>query len=191
MENHDPVVRMIREAPPVKTPDDFTGRIMTRIQRLPVERAAGGIRLFNRMTEAFHFRESIPPPVYFFLTGFFFFVLGAVILFAANHFLGRLKALPLVCCQPWIAILIASWLVFLGFFLYIKGRAGLPVVRMGLSLHMAFAVFYGIALGAAFDNPLAFLLAAALSLTGIVMGGLLFLGIREYEKRTWNEQQQH
>ena len=187
MEDHDTVIALIRKAVPVVAPEDLSRRVMSRISGFSREGARGHDRFFDGRLRYGLFQEPVEPPLYFFFTGFFFLVLGLFLLLAMNFFHDRFGGLAFAGHQPWVAVLTALWLAFMGYVLFARGEAGLPIVRRGLIFYIALTAAYVSVLWRTFQDPLDFLLAAAIAISGFVMGALLFLEICRYGKRTWGE----
>jgi hypothetical protein len=156
MDNHQDIINLIKSAPTIEPPEDFTPRVMASVMQAKV---GNYLRAWNFLAAP---REFSLDPIKALHTGisreemslYFLLVAFAHLTLAVALYVGfkssdiknsDLSALisPLLMLQPWLSLFMAGWLGFWGFLLKIKSQAGVKGARFASLLYIEVVVIGG------------------------------------------------
>ena len=156
MDNHQDIINLIKSAPAIEPPGDFTPRVMASVMQ---ERAGAYTRAWNFLAAPREFtldpikalragisREEMS--LYFLLVAFAHLTLAVVLYVGLKNSgfktsdTGALLP-PLLLLQPWLSLCLAGWLGFWGFMLRMKSQAGVKGAKFASLLYIEVVVIGG------------------------------------------------
>jgi len=180
---------IMENIPPKQPPEDFTARIMARLQEEKVTSWQLLLRqLFGNSAFATNLNIGFRNPVtktecsfYFLLTGFFYLVLGLILMLGLP---GGLHHPEWLAIQPFVGLLLATELIALSVALYMNGESAISFTRVGMVLYAILIILNGLMGTLYIHVPVAIFFAAIFSLTGLGIAVLLGLALDSYYPKT-------
>jgi hypothetical protein len=182
MDEFKDIEGLIRRAPAVRPPEDFTPRVMASVMRT---RAGGFVRAWNFLARP---RESALDPVgyvragighgeliwHFFIAGFVYALIGTLLLVGFSGFKYVTDLPEWISLQPFFWLGSALMFTFCGIVLYADFNRGLHLVRSYVLFHIGFAIINGISVGLSSDLPLTIPFAVLFAIPVMIIGSALF-----------------
>jgi hypothetical protein len=187
MDNHQDIITLIKSAPAIAPPEDFTPRVMASVLQAkdgaytcawnflaaPREFSLDPIKSLRAGIS----REEMS--LYFLLVAFAHLALAVALIVGfkssdiKNSDLSALIS-PLLMLQPWLSLFMAGWLGFWGFLLKVKSQAGVKGARFASLLYIEVVVIGGALLLMELSLVMLPLVAA---MVGISLGAGIFLAL--------------
>jgi len=182
---------MIKEAPPVYPPDDFTGRVMARIglrpSRYGVLRRIRDFLVRSRDLKEFRlFPESITKDqcgFYFILVGLFYLVVGIVFSRSLENISSASYQAAWLLYQPEFSFAIAIGFVFLGISFVSNRPISVRSAKFGIVLYVGAIIINSIILQIDLRIPIAAFALLPLTIGGIITGGFLTYAMERYSSK--------
>ena len=187
MDNHQDIINLIKSAPAIEPPGDFTPRVMASVMQ---ERAGAYTRAWNFLAAPREFtldpikalhtgisREEMS--IYFLLVAFAHLTLAIVLYIGfkssgiKNSDLSEFIS-PLLLLQPGLSLCLAGWLGFWGFLLKKNSQAGIKGAKFASLLYIEVVVISGALLLMELSLVLIPLVAA---IVGISVAAGIFLAL--------------
>jgi hypothetical protein len=193
MDNHQDLIKLIKSASPIAPPDDFSSRVMARLQVLD-QGVWSQVRqtLLNPVPESLYTglvqKLSVSGPrecsFCFFITGFFYLIMGIVLMAGFEAIGSSMAAGEWIILQPYLTIGAAIWLFALGVVLMLDGSAGIKAAKYGTLLYVFFTVFNGILMRPYLNVPYAGVFIIGFVAASALIGIMLSLAVQKMELRT-------
>ena len=158
----DDLIQLMEKTPEVSPPDDFTHRVLTRLEKENTGRrhySSAGSFLNRRFIPAQIFQnpfflrdlvESFRRPVaktecafYFMLTGFFFLVLGLIMMAGMQKLTADAPVAGWLAMQPLFSLIAALGLLTLGAAIYLDGIVAFRIARLALLFYAIMVIVNG------------------------------------------------
>jgi len=196
----DDLIQLMEKTPEVSPPDDFTHRVLTRLEKENTGRrhySSAGSFLSRRFKPAQIFQnpfflrdlvESFRRPVaktecafYFILTGFFFLVLGLILMAGMQKLTADAPVAGWLAMQPLFSLIAAVGLLTLGAAIYLDGIVAFRIARLALWFYAIMVIVNGWTGITVTHDPFAAVIAMIFSLTGLGLAAFLGIAVDHYE----------
>jgi hypothetical protein len=189
MENHQDIINLIKSAPAIEPPDDFTPLVMARLSNL---KPSIIFRIKHELLRprAFDFnltrvmagsaKNSAECAFSFFIIGIFYLTMGLVLLMGLEGFIEEETITRWVKMQPQIVMATALWLIIQGVAILLDGKIAIKAAEWGTLIFIGFAVINGLMIAS--KTPLSLIFTVAFAGTGLMMGIFLGLTILRYQR---------
>lgn len=191
MDHHQDLIDLIKSAPAIQPPDDFTPGVMARLPELDQGVwARAKHTLFNLSGAGVQSRWQILPvsntrecSFCFFITGFFYLIMGIVLMAGFKTIGSNMAAMEWITLQPHLTIGAAIWLLALGMVLMMDGSTAIKITRYGTLFYVFFAIVNGILMRPYLHVPYAGVFIIGFVATSALMGVMLALAVKKVELR--------
>jgi hypothetical protein len=192
MDKHRDIIDLIKSAPSIQPPDDFTRRLMgrlpeldqgiwTRAKKTLFNPSGTGIR--SRWAQIMPISNTRECSFCFFITGFFYLIMGIVLMAGFKAIGSSMAAMEWITLQPHLTIGAAAWLLALGMVLMRDGSAAIKIARYGTLLYIFSTVVNGILMRPYLHVPYAGVFIIGFVATSALMGVMLALAVKKVELR--------
>ena len=184
MEEFKGLTEIIRNAPPVQPPDDFTSRVMVAVMQAQTGFYA---RLCNFLAQRREF--TLDPAralrgqsshneiyVYFMLAAVAHLAFAVVLLIGFQNINIKTLLPPIFLIQPWLLLFLACWLGLWGLLLKKNAATGVRVVRATTLIYIEVVVINGVLLFIEF-NRILFLLPFIATIVVCTIAAGIFLAL--------------
>jgi hypothetical protein len=182
------IAELIAEIERERPPEDFTARVMFRVEAVqPVPGFVGLIRSLETRVAGFALRRPVTrseSSFYFFLVGFFYFIVGVTVLAGLRAFPPITSLSGWIALQPYASFTIALLFLILGVILRTEKRHVFPILTAGICGYIAMIVLNGILLQLLLGTTSTLFFTAGLILAGGFMGLLLIIAVENTEGET-------
>jgi len=192
------ILDIIKEVPPVQPPDDFTDRVMARIELRPV-RCGVGERIHDflmrpRDLKGFSlFPENITKNqcgFYFILVSFFYLAVGIVFSRSMEIISSTSYQAVWLLHQPEFSFAIAIGFALLGIS-FVSGRpVSVRSAKFGVFLYIGVIVINSVILQIDLEIPIVAFALLPLTIGSIIIGGFLTHAMERYSMKTSTEKGQ-
>lgn len=187
-EEYGGLIKIMEDTPSIQPPDDFTGRVMSRI---PAYSRGVWWRIWESLSQP---RESglldvfvgVPTlkecSFYFFMAGFFNLIMGTVLIAGLKRLGVEICGANWIMLQPQIAFMTATGFIALGILL---PRENLFVIRasnVAIFIYMGFVIINGVAIQMTYRSPVVLAVTLHFMGCGLFVGTLLATIIQRYLK---------
>jgi hypothetical protein len=150
MEKYKNLIQKIQKHKIIEPPDNLVAGVMEEVGKLETD-------LLYRLYR-FILRRTGPSPeeksLYFMLVAFAHLTIAVVLLMGLKSIDTRTLLPPLLWWQPWVSLFLACWLVFWGFILKKKTRAGVKTMRAATLFYIEIVVINGVLIFMEFSHIL-------------------------------------
>jgi len=181
---------MIKEAPPVQPPDDFTGRVMNEITGVRSGIWARIMRALMKKRKSILDMKTIlrgdatggQCSFWFFMGGFFYLILGVVLMLGLGKISSGAVTAEWIGLQPHIAFATAIFFGVLGLILLMDGGNSVKMAKLGALSYTAFATFNGAVIQMSLGAPSAIIFGLTFGIMGILTGTFLGIAAEGYQR---------
>lgn len=184
MDNEQDIIDLIKKAPPIRPPDDFTPKVMAVVMQV---REGIYARAWNFLATSREFtldpiralRGGFSPDetaIYFFMVACAHLTLAIVLLMGLKNIDAGALMPPLLRLQPWLSLFLAGWLGFWGFLLKKNMKSGIKGSKFASLIYIEVVVINGALLLIEF-NRILFLIPFFTTMVAISVAAGIFLAV--------------
>jgi hypothetical protein len=184
MDNHQDIINLIKSAPAIAPPEDFTPRVMASVMQGVNEGLQA--RVWNFITRP---RAFTPNPVsamqagiantelvwHFLIAGFVYATIGASLLIGLSELRHVTALSEWIALQPFLWLASALMFAICGFVLYAGGNRGLNLVRSYVLFHIGLTIINSVFISLSSALPLTIIFAVFFAMPVIIIGVSLFI----------------
>jgi hypothetical protein len=188
MDEYKDIVNIMTQTPPVRPPEDFTSKVMTRIPDfrpgicLSIREALFRPRTAHMLNGLGGAPTRSACSLYFVLAGFFYSIVGIVLVAGFEKIGGEIFLARWIKLQPQIAFVTAFVLILLGVFLLKRSTVVIKTAHLAILIYTGFVIINGIALQMALHIPAAMVVILWFMGGGVLMGVFLANVLQKYLK---------
>ena len=191
MDEYRDIIDIIKDAPRVRPPDDFTERVMSRLPALQpgiwsrtkkslLRPRQTNLDMARALTGA---ATRVECSFYFIMAGFFYFIVGIVLAIGFKGFSSKIAASEWITLQPQIAFIMAVGFIVLSICLLKKSMIAIKVAHLSILIFVGFLIINGITIQMAFRTPVTMVCLTGFIGIGVLMGAFLAIMLEKYRTR--------